>query len=89
MTHRDDLPRFSARKARRRDAGHRKACMTLSESLGKSPFRSLQRPVGWRRAVSTMHRIASDVSPTRRNAEVISMSHYQRSLVLHMASHAL
>ncbi len=44
MTPRDGLPRFSARSARRGDAGHREACATLSaplaESLGKPPFRS-------------------------------------------------
>ena len=45
MTHRDGLPRFSARSARRGDAGHREACATLSESLGKPPFRSSPRPV--------------------------------------------
>ena len=37
MTHRDGFPRFSARSARRGDAGHREACATLSESLGKPP----------------------------------------------------
>ncbi len=35
MTHRDGLPRFSARSVRRGDAGHRKACATPSKSLGK------------------------------------------------------
>ncbi len=35
MTHRDGLPRLSARSVRRGDAGHRKACETPSESLGK------------------------------------------------------
>ena len=48
MTHRDDLPRFSARSVRCGDASHRKACATPSESLGKSPFRSPMRPVGGR-----------------------------------------
>ena len=46
MTHRDGLPRFSARSVRCGDAGHRKACATPSESLGKPPFRSRMRPVG-------------------------------------------
>ena len=55
MTDRDGLPRFSARSAQRGDAGHRKACATLSESLGKSPFRSHLRPVGGRRKVLSMH----------------------------------
>ena len=39
MTHRDGLPGFSARSVRRSDAGHRKPRATLSESLGKPPFR--------------------------------------------------
>ncbi len=37
MTHRDGVPRFSARSAWRGDAGHRKARATPSESLGKPP----------------------------------------------------
>ena len=41
MTHRDGLPRFSARSVRRGDAAHREACATLSESLGIPPLRSL------------------------------------------------
>ncbi len=45
MTHRDGLPRFSARSVRRGDAEHREACATLSESLGKPPFRSHRRSV--------------------------------------------
>ena len=40
MTYRDGLPRFSARSVRCCDTGHREACATLSESLGKPPFRS-------------------------------------------------
>ncbi len=39
-THRDGLPWFSARRARRGDAAHRKAGATTSESLGKPPFGS-------------------------------------------------
>ncbi|PPR21564.1 MAG: hypothetical protein CFH39_01714, partial [Alphaproteobacteria bacterium MarineAlpha10_Bin2] len=34
MTHRDGLPRFSARSVGRSDAGHRKPRATPSESLG-------------------------------------------------------
>ena len=37
MTHRDGFPRFSALSVGRGDAGHRKACATLSESLGTPP----------------------------------------------------
>ncbi len=46
MTHRDGLPRFSARSVRCGDAGHRKAWATPSESLGKPPFRLRRRLVG-------------------------------------------
>ncbi len=38
MTRRAGLPRFSARSVRPGDAGHREACATPSESLGKPPF---------------------------------------------------
>ncbi len=81
MTHRDGFPGFSARNVRCRDAGHRKTDMTQTESPGKPPFWSSARPVGGRRKVSTMHRIDSDFSPTRRGAQTISMGYYQCSLV--------
>ncbi len=61
---------------------HRKSCATPSESLGKPPLRSRMRPVGGRRKVLTMHRIAGTFPPTRRVAYAISMSHDQRPLVL-------
>ncbi len=83
MTHRDGLPRFSARSVRCGDAGQRKACATPSESLGKPPFRSRMRPVGGRRKVLTMRRIARNFPPARRAAYAISMSHDRRSLVLY------
>ncbi len=76
MTHRDGFPRFSARSVRCGDAGHRKACATLSESLGKPPSRSRMRAVGGRRKALTMHRIAYSFPPTRRAAYAISMGHY-------------
>ncbi len=82
MTHRDGLPRFSALSVRCGDAGHREACATPSESLGKPPLRSRRRPGGGRRKVLTMHRIACNFPPARRAAYAISMSHDQRSLVL-------
>ena len=82
MPHRDGLPRFSARSARRGDAGHRETCATQSESLGRPPFRSRMRPVGVRRNALTMRHIAYGAPPTRRAAYAISMGHYQRSLVL-------
>ncbi len=81
MTHRDGLPRFSARSVRRGDVGHREPCATLSESLGNPPFRSSMRPVGGRRAVLTMPHIACDLPPTRQAAWTIPMGHYHRSLV--------
>ena len=81
MTHGDGLPRFSARSVGRGDAGHREPRATLSESLGKPPPRSAMRPVGGRRKVLTMPRIAGDLAPTRRTAWPIPMGHYHRSLV--------
>ncbi len=81
MTHRDGFPRFSARSVRRGDVGHREARATLSESLGKPPFRSSMRPVGGRWKALTMRRIAGDFPPTRRAAWTIPRGHYHRSLV--------
>ncbi len=85
MTYRDGLPRFSARSVRCGDAGHRKACATpsarLAESLGRPPLRSRMRPIGGRRKVLPMHRIACNFPPTRRTAYAISKSHYHCSLV--------
>ncbi len=68
MTHRDGLPRFSARSVRRGDARYREACVTLSESLGKPPFRSSMRPLGGRRKALTMgeHRRRLPSCPTSR-----------------------
>ncbi len=68
MTPRDGLPRFSARSARRGDARYREACATLSDSLGKPPFRSPMRPVGGRRKALTMapHRLRLPSYPTGR-----------------------
>ena len=86
MTHRDGLPRFSARSVGRSDAGHRKPRATPSESLGKPPFRSPPRPVGGRRKTLPMgpHR-AGGLPPTRRAAgaipQIIPVGHYHRSLV--------
>ena len=81
MTPRDGLPRLSARRVVCGDAGHRKACATLPESLGKPPFRSRARPVGGRRKTLTMTHIAGGFPPTRRVAHAISRGHYKRSLV--------
>ena len=81
MTHKDGLPRFSARSMRRGDAGHHEPCATLYESLGKPSFRSPMGPVGVRRKPLTMHRIACDLPPARRTAWAILMGHYHRSLV--------
>ncbi len=89
MTHRDGLPRFSARSVRRGDAGHREPRATLSESLGKPPAPSSMRPVGGRRKALTMPRIARGFPPTPLSIEAmgaawtIPMGHYHRSLVLH------
>ena len=45
MTHRDTLPRVSARSVGCSDAAHRKAHATPSETLGKTPSRSHERPL--------------------------------------------
>jgi hypothetical protein len=79
MTHRDGLPRFSARSVGRGDAAHREARATPSESLGKPPFRSPPRPVGGRRKALPMGR--HRLPPARRAAGAIPMGHYHRSLV--------
>ncbi len=89
MTHRDGVPRFSARSARRGDAGHREARATPSESLGKPPSRSHGRTAGGRRKALPMPHIAGGLPPTRRIAHAISMDHYQRSLVLAPSCSAL
>ena len=68
MTHREGVPRFSERSVRRGDAGHREAYATLSESLGKPPFRSSMGSVEGRRKALTMHHIARSFPPTRRAA---------------------
>ncbi len=81
MTHRDGLPRLldGVAHALRCPASPRRTL--LAESLGKPPLRSRRRPVGGRRKVLTMHRIAGTFPPTRRAAYAIPMGHDQRSLV--------
>ena len=71
MTHRDGLPRFSARSVRRGDAAHREAHATPSESLGKPPFRSPLRPVGGRRKALPMgpHRLRPSSCPRGRRGD--------------------
>ncbi len=81
MTHRDGLPRLSdgVAHALRWPASPQRTL--LAENLGKPPLRSRRRPVGGRRKVLTMPRIACTFPPTRRAAYAISMSHDQSSLV--------
>ena len=93
-THRDGLPRLSAQGLRRRErtpwrCGASRAVrddvrqgLLEAESLGKPPIWSQMRPVGGRRKVLTMHRIAGNFPPARRAASAISMGLHQRSLVL-------
>ncbi len=81
MTHRDALPRLSARSVGCGDAGHRKARATPSENPGKPPFRSPARPLGGRWKVLKMDHVVCNFPPTRGTAQAISMGHYQRSLV--------
>ncbi len=45
-THRDDLPRFSARSVRRGDAGHREPCATTSVRASWRPKASVSRRSG-------------------------------------------
>ncbi len=82
MTHRDGIPRLSARSAWRGDAAHRKPRATPPENLGKPPFRSCGRTAGGRREALPMTHIVCGFPPTRRIARAISMGHYQRDLVL-------
>ncbi len=76
MTHRDGVPRVSARSAWRGDAGHRKPWAPSqshgpSESLGKPPFRSRGRTAGGRRKALTMPRRTRGFPPTRPMARRI------------------
>ena len=84
-THREGLPWFSARRARRRDAAHRKAGGTTSESLDKPPYGSRPLFAGGRQEAQPMRCIARGSLPTRRKADAISMSLYHCSLVLGVA----
>ena len=68
MTPRDSLAKFSARSVRWGDAGHRKACATLPESLARLPFRSPMQPAGGRQKRWPTPRIAGALLPTRRTA---------------------
>ncbi len=80
MTHRDGVPRFSARSVWRGDAGHREPCGTPPENLGKPPPVARANRRGRREAL-TMSHIACGSPPAQRIARAISMGHYQRSLV--------
>ncbi len=81
-TPRDGFSRFSARRARRGDAVHRKTGATTSESHEKPPSRSRPHPAGDRQEALTIHRIDYGFLPTRRKADTISMGLHHRSLVL-------
>ncbi len=81
MTHRDGLPRLSDGVAHALRCPASPQRTLLAENLGKPPFRSSMRPVGGRRKVLTMPRIACGSPPARRIARAISMGHYQRDLV--------
>ena len=88
MTHRDGFPWFSARRAGRGDAGHRKTAapskgLATSQSHGKPPSRSRPLIPGGRQEALTMLRRTRGFPATRpiarRTACTISMGHYQRS----------
>ncbi len=78
MTHRDGLPRFSARSARRGDAVYREPGATLSESLGKPPFRSPMRPVGGRGGAPRMWNRGGTPRPPRGRRQALTMSRIAR-----------
>ena len=65
IAHRDGFTWFSARRAQRGDAGHRKAGATTSESHVKPPFGSRPLIAGGRQEALTMSRIAYGLLPTR------------------------
>ncbi len=74
MTHRDGLPRFSARGVRRGDAAHREPSATLSESLGKPPFRSPLGLVGGRGGAPRMwNRGGTPPGPPRGRRKALTM----------------
>lgn len=86
MTHRDDFPELSARRARRRDAGHRKSRSTMSDSSGKPPYRSLLGRFApsmrrGRQQALTLSGTACGLLPTRTFPEAIPRGHYYRPLV--------
>ncbi len=85
MTHRDGIPRLSARSVWRGGVGHREPCATPSESLGMPPSVAWANRRGRRETLPPIGdsgpRIAHGSPPARRIAHAISMGHYQRSLV--------
>ncbi len=76
MTYRAGFPWFSARRARRGYAVHRKTGATTSESHGKPPFGSRPLVAGVRQEALTMLRIVRSFLPTRRKADTISRGLY-------------
>ncbi len=70
-THTTALRGFRLGARRALGCVHHKRRATTSGSLGKPPFRSRMRPVGGRRKVLTMHRIACASPPTEETGKAI------------------
>ncbi len=86
MTHKDRACAPSGHRAGRReaagDAGHRRGFPTPSGGSPARPERRFPKAFGLRPASLPMSHIATPRAPGRKPWESVSMSHYQRSLVL-------
>jgi len=83
MTHRDHVCDPSGRREAAGDAVHRQGVPTPSDGPHTRPEGRLPKAFGQRRARLAMPRIATARVPCRKPWEAVSMSHYQRSLVLY------
>ncbi len=86
MTHRDRAGEPPGRRKAAGDAGHRQGIPTPSGGSPARPERRFPKAFGRRRAWLPMSRIATPRAPSRKPWETVSMSHYQRSLVLVLAA---
>ena len=82
MTHRDRVGDPPGRRGAAGDAGHRQGFPTPSGGSPSRPERRLPNAFGRRRLRLAMPRIVTPRAPGRKPWEAVSMSHYQRSLVL-------
>jgi hypothetical protein len=96
MTHRDRICSPSGRRRTAGDAripaGHRQGFSTPSDGLHTRPGRRLPATFGQRRArlamPSGISGIAATHGPCRKSRKVVSMNHYQCSLVLSNRNHS-